>query len=228
MKNSGQNDPFYLVRQEIQETVESLLSKFARWGGLSPSNPERLQLGKAIRQGCGNVLWQLDELQSAINKAAQNPAKFDLNEAELERRKSWLSTTRRQISNMENSVKAATERAQRGEPGSQGAVQKNDQFITDQRQQMEMITRQQDDQLEEINTAVGRLGQIGLTIHDELTTQADMLDELDEDVGVTQSRLKVAQRKIQEVIKKSGGKWYFCTIVTLIIVLLILIIIAVQ
>ena len=40
---------------------------------------------------------QLDELQSAIDKAATNPGKFDLTPTELERRQGWLATTRKQV-----------------------------------------------------------------------------------------------------------------------------------
>ena len=91
-----------------------------------------------------------------------------------------------------------------------------------------MHCRQQDEHLDEMGQAVGRLGQIGLSIHDELTNQAGILDDLEDDIGVTSSRLKMAQRKIGDVIKKSGGKWYFCLIVSLSITLLILIIVATQ
>ena len=39
--------------------VDGLQDKFARWGGLTPSNPERIQLGKSIEHGCGTVVWQV-------------------------------------------------------------------------------------------------------------------------------------------------------------------------
>lgn len=40
--------------------VDGLQDKFARWGGLTPSNPERIQLGKSIEHGCGTVVWQVN------------------------------------------------------------------------------------------------------------------------------------------------------------------------
>jgi hypothetical protein len=56
--------------------------------------------------------------------------------------------------------------------------------------------RQQDAHLEDIEAAVTRLGRVGLTIHEELATQGNMLDELDEDVDTTHSRLRATQKKV--------------------------------
>jgi hypothetical protein len=56
--------------------------------------------------------------------------------------------------------------------------------------------RQQDAQLEDIEAAVTRLGRVGLTIHEELASQGQMLDELEEDVDTTHSRLRATQKKV--------------------------------
>lgn len=56
--------------------------------------------------------------------------------------------------------------------------------------------RQQDAQLEDIEAAVTRLGRVGLTIHEELESQGQMLDELEEDVDTTHSRLRATQKKV--------------------------------
>ncbi len=66
------------------------------------------------------------------------------------------------------------------------------------------LHRQQDEQLEDIEQAVTRLGRVGLTIHEELESQGRMLEELEEDVDTTSSRLKATQKKVMDVIKRSG------------------------
>lgn len=73
---------------------------------------------------------------------------------------------------------------------------------------------------------VERLGQVGLTIHEELSTQQHMLDDLEEDIDVTHNRMRAAQKKIAEVIRKSGGKTQFITIIVLLVVLVILVAVA--
>jgi hypothetical protein len=60
------------------------------------------------------------------------------------------------------------------------------------------MRRQQDAHLEDIEAAVTRLGRVGLTIHEELSSQGQMLDELEEDVDTTHSRLRATQKKVRQ------------------------------
>lgn len=76
--------------------------------------------------------------------------------------------------------------------------------------------------------AVSRIGNVGLTIHGELTAQHELLDALDEDVDITGSRIKAARAKIQDILKRSGGNCQICTIISLSIVLLLLVVVAVA
>ena len=64
--------------------------------------------------------------------------------------------------------------------------------------------RQQDQDLDELSESVARLGQVGRTIGEELDTQGKLLDELEEDVDGTTTRLGAAQKKLVQVIKRSG------------------------
>lgn len=219
---ASSQDPFHLVKKEIQEAVNDVQGKYARWSGLTTSNPERMDLSSEVERGCGSVMWQLDELQHAIEKASENPSRFNLTQSELESRTSWVESTRAQISNVQQSVKIANQRARHGDGQNPALVDRNDQFVSDQRMQQEMIVRQQDQELEEMGKAVDRLGQVGLTIHDELSHQQRMLDDLDEDIDITTNRMRAAQKKIADIIKKTGMKWHFCVIVLLSITLLIL------
>ena len=52
--------------------------------------------------------------------------------------------------------------------------------------------------------------------------QGRMLDELDGDVDTTHSRLKAAQKKMQEIIRKSGSNTQLVLIVTLIVIVVVL------
>lgn len=67
---------------------------------------------------------------------------------------------------------------------------------------------------------------MGLQIHDELQTQNVMLEELDEDVEQTTSRLAAAQKKINTVLQKAGLRGQLTIIGVLLILLVILVMIA--
>ena len=71
-----------------------------------------------------------------------------------------------------------------------------------------------------------RIGHMGLQINEELTSQNDLIEQLDEDVEGTSSRLAAAQKKMNTVLKKAGLKGQIMIIVFLLVLLIILILIA--
>lgn len=67
---------------------------------------------------------------------------------------------------------------------------------------------------------------MGLQIHDELQTQNVMLEQLDEDVEQTTSRLAAAQKKINTVLQKAGLRGQLMIIGILLVLLVVLVLIA--
>lgn len=56
--------------------------------------------------------------------------------------------------------------------------------------------------------------------------QQRMLTNLGEDMDVTQTRLKAAQKRMSELIRKSGGMTQLCVVVVLSIILVVLVAVA--
>ena len=86
-----------------------------------------------------------------------------------------------------------------------------------------MPRRQQDDDLDQLGEHVTRIGQVGLTIRDELDVQGHMLSELEQDTDETQTRLQAAQKKVDHLLRKAGLKGQFCIMMFLLVVLIVLI-----
>eukprot|EP00983_Pelagomonas_calceolata_P038096 1136674-Pelagomonas_calceolata.AAC.1 len=63
--------------------------------------------------------------------------------------------------------------------------------------------RRQDESLDDIELHVNRIGRMGRAIGEELEGQGGLLDELDQDMDTTQSRLKATQKKMQ--LEVQGG-----------------------
>ncbi|KAI8471517.1 MAG: Qc-snare protein, Tlg1/Syntaxin 6-family [Monoraphidium minutum] len=215
-------DPFYLVRQEIQDTVNELQHKMSRFHGLTAANPERRQIAASVRDGCDSLKWQLKELEGAVDRAAEQPARFNLAPDEIAGRRKWVGSTRRVIEGMLETLATA---AAAPVNAVEAKVHKaNESFIGDEGHKQQLIMKQQDHELEDIEQAVTRLGRVGLTIHEELESQGRMLDELDEDVDTTHSRLRATQKKIMDVIRKSGTTTQLGVIAFLVVVLLVLVV----
>eukprot|EP00878_Enallax_costatus_P008417 GHUV01008798.1.p1 GENE.GHUV01008798.1~~GHUV01008798.1.p1 ORF type:complete len:226 (+),score=54.80 GHUV01008798.1:292-969(+) len=213
-------DPFYIVRQEIQDTVNELQSKMSRFHGLTAANPERKAIASVVTDGCESLQWQVNELDNAVNRAAEQAQRFGLTPEEIASRRKWISTTRRQITGMLDTIKTAT--AAPINAAENKVHKQNEGFLQDEGSKQQMMLKQQDAHLDDIEAAVTRLGRVGLTIHEELESQGNMLDELEEDVDTTHSRLRATQKKIMDVIKKSGTTTQLGLIAFLMIVLVLL------
>ena len=68
---------------------------------------------------------------------------------------------------------------------------------------------------------------MGRQIGEELGTQNQMLDELENDMDSTSNRLAAAQKKMAHVLKKAGMRGQLCIIGVLLILLVILLYIAI-
>lgn len=72
-----------------------------------------------------------------------------------------------------------------------------------------------------LRMCVSIIQHIALSINEELDLQVRLLDDLDEDVDVTNSRLKAARKRIQQVLKKSNNCKCFLLMMFLIFVLML-------
>ena len=66
------NDPFYLVKDEIQATVDKVRGVLERMERLPEGNSERQRYASQITSECESVQWQLEELDRATAMAEQD------------------------------------------------------------------------------------------------------------------------------------------------------------
>lgn len=89
----------------------------------------------------------------------------------------------------------------------------------------EQVIRQQDEELEDMEKSITNTKHIALTIGEEVTLHTRLLEELDEDVDSTQSRLKAASKRVKHILKHSsnwkGGLIIFLLVVTLVVVVVV-------
>eukprot|EP00736_Rhodelphis_marinus_P010196 Rmarinus@m.1072 len=84
------------------------------------------------------------------------------------------------------------------------------------------ILQEQDSHLDTISLAVGRIGQMGGQIRDELTSQTKAIEEFELQLEETGSKLQRAQAQVKRVIKETS-KTNLGVIIFLVILLIILI-----
>ncbi|XP_059318649.1 syntaxin-61-like [Lycium ferocissimum] len=102
----------------------------------------------------------------------------------------------------------------------------NDDFISSESDRQLLLMRQQDDELDELSASVVRIGDIGLTMHDELLAHDKIVNELGIEMDSTSNRLDFVQKKVAMVMKKAsvkGQMMIICFRIVLFIVLFVLV-----
>ncbi|KAI3911926.1 hypothetical protein MKX01_039661 [Papaver californicum] len=234
---SSPQDPFYIVKEEIQDSIDKLQSTFHQWENVPSNTGERVHLTKELQTGCESIEWQVDELDKAIAVAARDPSLYGIDEVELEKRRRWTSTARTQVGVMKKAVEAGKARSANGmrqelmrvpnDPYQAGksslyAAQDNDDFISSESDRQMLLIKQQDDELDELSASVQRIGGVGLTIHEELTGQEKIIHELGLDMESTTNRLDFVQKKVDMVMKKAGAKGQILMIIFLVVLFIVL------
>jgi len=193
-------DPFYLVRQEIQDGLRDLQPRLARFHALPARSPERRAVAEAGHRQAEALAAQATELSRAVEAAAADPARFGLAAEEVAGRRRWAASAVAQLEGALGALRAAAAsegdaRQQQGGGGAAGAAVDGggggggDKAAAalagagggaggqlDARQQL--LVARQDAQLDDVEQGLARLARVGVAMRDELQEQEGMLDAL--------------------------------------------------
>ncbi|XP_019386492.1 PREDICTED: syntaxin-6 isoform X1 [Crocodylus porosus] len=220
-------DPFFVVKGEVQKAVNTAQGLFQRWTELlqDPSIATREEIDwttNELRNNLRSIEWDLEDLDETISIVEANPRKFNLDATELGIRKAFITSTRQVVREMKDqmsnsSVQALAERKNRqallGESTSQSWRSGSDKysrldreqqlanshFIEEQQAQQQLIVEQQDEQLELVSGSIGVLKNMSQRIGGELEEQAVMLDDFSHELESTHSRLDNVMKKLAKV-----------------------------
>uniref|UniRef100_A0A3B5A6D5 Syntaxin 6 n=1 Tax=Stegastes partitus TaxID=144197 RepID=A0A3B5A6D5_9TELE len=252
-------DPFFVVKGEVQKAVNAAQSLHHRWRELlqeggGASKEEIDWTTNELRNSLRSIEWDLEDLDETINILKQserivesNPKKFNLDAAELSKRKAFITSTRLTVKEMKEQMSspgaASADRKNRqallGEHGAQGPIWQpgsdkysrldrqlenaNSQFIEEQQVQQQLIAEQQDEQLELVSGTIGVLKNMSERIGMELDEQAVMLDDFSHEMDNTQSRLDNVMKKLAKVSHMTSDRRQWCAIGVLLAILFVVI-----
>ncbi|XP_060686063.1 syntaxin-6 isoform X1 [Hemiscyllium ocellatum] len=193
-------DPFFVVKGEVQKAVNTSQGLYQRWTELlaDPSSASKEECDwttNELRNSLRSIEWDLEDLDETISIVETNPRKFNLDPVELSKRKAFITNTKQIVKEMKDhmsssSMQALVEQRNRqtllSTRGNQGLNSTSDkysrldqelqaanlQFIEDQHMQQQLITEQQDDQLELVSGSIGVLKNMSQKIGNELDEQA--------------------------------------------------------
>ncbi|XP_062868874.1 syntaxin-6 isoform X2 [Trichomycterus rosablanca] len=216
-------DPFFVVKGEVQKAVNTAQGLHQRWTELlhDPGSATKEEIDwttNELRNSLRSIEWDLEDLDETISIVEANPRKFNLNPMELSKRKAFITSTRQTVKEMKDQMTTPVglpltdkksrqtlmgDKASRGpiwQPGGDRGLQSaNSQFIDEQQSQQQLIAAQQDDQLELVSGSIGVLKNMSERIGQELDEQAVMLDDFGHEMDNTQSRLDNVMKKLAKV-----------------------------
>lgn len=241
-------DPFFVVKGEVQKAVNSAQGLHQRWAELlqHPDGASKEEVDwttNELRNSLRSIEWDLEDLDETISIVESNPKKFNLDVVELSKRKAFITSTRSTVKEMKetmNSSTCGTEKNNRqvllGDQGptwppaatkfsrlDQELQNANSQFIEEQQSQQQLMSEQQDEQLHLVSGTIGVLKNMSERIGMELDEQAVMLDDFTHEVDNTQSKLDNVMKKLAKVSHMTSDRRQWCAIGILLCILFVVI-----
>nr|XP_005994382.1 PREDICTED: syntaxin-10 isoform X2 [Latimeria chalumnae] len=224
-------DPFFVVKGEVQKTVNTSRGLYQRWCELLQetnivSKEEFDWTTNELRNSLRSIEWDLEDLEETISIVESNPKKFKIEASELNERRAFVERTRETVKEMKDHISspsalAMAERKNRqslmaGDLKSrlytdqynhldEDLLATNSRYIEDQQAQQQLIMDQQDEQLELVSGSIGVLKNISGRIGEELDEQAIMLDDFGHEMDNTQSRMDGILKKMAKVSHMTSG-----------------------
>lgn len=242
------DDPFSVVRGEVQKSLNTSRGLYQRWCELlqesNVSSAEEFDwTTNELRNSLRSIEWDLEDLEETINIVEANPKKFKITGPELSERKNFVEKTRGSLKEMRDHIsspraQAFTERKNREALGvsrpagsdhfsrlDEEMISGNSRYIEDQQAQQQLIIDEQDAELELVSGSIRVLKNMSGRIGDELDEQAVMLDDFSHEMDNTQTRMDSVLKRLAKVSHMTSDRRQWCAIVVLVVVLIILLIV---
>ncbi|KAJ6700193.1 SYNTAXIN [Salix purpurea] len=191
-----------------------------------PSGSETQRHLSATRRKITILRTKLDILQSLLTAL---PSKQPISGKEMNRRQDMLKNLSTKVNQMATTLNmsSAANRENLFGPDkktddivNRASGLDNHGLVGFQRQ----IMKEQDEGLEKLEETVTSTKHIALAVNEELTLHTKLLDDLDEHVDVTNSRLQTVQRKLAFLNKRTKGGCSCLILLVIAIVILIVVI----
>uniref|UniRef100_A0A2K6GUR9 Syntaxin 10 n=1 Tax=Propithecus coquereli TaxID=379532 RepID=A0A2K6GUR9_PROCO len=239
-------DPFFVVRGEVQKAVNTARGLYQRWcellqEGAAVGREELDWTTNELRNGLRSIEWDLEDLEETIGIVESSPGKFKLPAGDLQERKEFVERMREAVQEMKDhmvspAAVAFMERNNREMLVAKPATQKSPSDLLDasvvsatsryieEQQATQLIVDQQDQQLEMVSGSIRVLKHMSGRVGEELDEQGIMLDAFTHEMDHTQSRMDGVLRKMAKVSHMTSDRRQWCAIVVLLGVLLVVLI----
>jgi len=160
------------------------------------------------------------ENEQTIQIVETNQQKFNLSQAEIQKRKQFVSYARNTIMNIQKIIQEPRKKQQSfTDPLTSSSYSNNVRMENEQRHQ-QLLLQEQNEAMDDVLGTVYNMKEIARTMNNELDDQQGLLQELEEDVDNTTSHLSSARRRLDKIV--DSNDYSSCTLLCIIIALFII------
>jgi syntaxin 8/SYP5 family syntaxin len=203
---ASSSDPWMKEYTEASKLVDDISSMIADRGSLPQSGPEIMRHTSAIRRKITILGTRLDSLVTLLSRI---PPK-SLTDKEMHNRQDALSNLKSKakqmgtsfnVSNFANREDLLGQGKKAADDMNRVAGLDNQGIVGLQRQ----VMKEQDEGLERLEETVLSTKHIALAVNEELTLHTRLIDDLEDHVDVTNSRLQRVQKGLAVLNKRTKG-----------------------
>ncbi|KAK9451233.1 uncharacterized protein V1518DRAFT_408019 [Limtongia smithiae] len=238
-------DPYDDIAREVDAHLGALrpqahayvvsLNSSSPAAGPSPATPTRDELDAALDE-LDATLKDLDDSVKAVEMAGPSAAaaQFGLSQELVHNRRAFVNARKNELTRMRGAVRAAG--AARREGPAFVSIPIGDENSESYQRDMEMerehqalLMRDQDAQLDSVITTVQNLRDQAAVMGTELEEHVELLQDLDDRVDRTQSKLKLGMQRVRWILKKNEEKasnWCIGILTVVLFILLFLVLLA--
>uniref|UniRef100_A0A8C6UDV4 Syntaxin 10 n=1 Tax=Neogobius melanostomus TaxID=47308 RepID=A0A8C6UDV4_9GOBI len=236
-------DPFFVVKGEVQKALSRAHGLFERWeellqDGTQVSRDELDWSTNELRNCLRAIDWDLEDLSETISIVESNPGKFRLGDDELQERRDFVERTRESVQEMKEQLSSPSAVAQAEKKNRQALISSgerstgleahlvsaNSRYLQEQQEQQQLIIQDQDEQLELVSGSIRVLKDMSGRIGDELDDQAVMLEDFGDEMDQTSSRMDSVLKKLEKVSHMTSSRRQWCAIGVLVAIMVVVLI----
>ena len=245
---SSSQDPFILVKNEVEENIQIVDKLYGQWERVleqAPNSDDQRRLESTILDQIKEIMDDLGDLEETVSIALKNPSRFNFSDQELKSRSEFIRAAKSKLTGMEATITSPDTQAKakanarslllkkRGE-GKQARyakldeaiAQDNQKFIEDQEQEQLRIEMEQEEDLQALGRNVRKIKEMGRDIGSEIQNQQKQLDDLSNDVDRVDNKMENSIIKINKIIGETKKDRIFTIIIVILVLILIGVILA--
>ncbi|KAK9325835.1 hypothetical protein V1517DRAFT_313653 [Lipomyces orientalis] len=157
----------------------------------------------------------IQDLRDSVNAVEASPEQFGLSQHQVSERRAFVDAKEREIGRIRAQITDASKSGyhrseftsvQIDDDGLDRGGMRSDYELEMEREHQALLIRDQDEQLDNVLYTVNNLREQAQVMGNELQEHVELLEDLDERVERTQSKLELGMKRVRWILKKNEEK----------------------